>query len=83
MTVTSQQTKQRGGESYPRFHETRGVPSLTSGFSAAESNTNTTSSNTYVQSWSNETDSLLPLPLETTATVTETRAQRSENYWTK
>jgi ACS family sodium-dependent inorganic phosphate cotransporter len=80
MTVTSQETKQRGGESYQRFHETRGEPSLTNASSVAESSSNTTCTNTYIKSWNNETDSLLPLPLETT---TETLVQSSENYWTK
>jgi ACS family sodium-dependent inorganic phosphate cotransporter len=65
---------------------TRGVPSLTSGSYVAESSTNrtttrTTSTNIYVKAWSNETDSLLPLPLETTATAT--LIQRSENDWRK
>jgi ACS family sodium-dependent inorganic phosphate cotransporter len=78
MTLPSQKTKQGGGEIHQDFHEARGVPSLTSASSVAESSTKI-----YIKSWSNETDSLLPLPLETSATATATLVESSENNWRK
>jgi ACS family sodium-dependent inorganic phosphate cotransporter len=82
MTLPSLKSQQRGGE-IQHLHEPRGSSTGESG--ANRTTTRATSTNIYVKSWSNESDRLLSLPLETTATTTAsaTLIQSSENRFRK